>query len=145
MALIDLVTADPALDWEAIKRGIVTTLSETEIDDLREEATLRVAAKLRRWCRIDPDALTELDEALEVAILDWTRHLIFGLDAGAYRHVGSVKEGDTTVYFAGQSAKDAKNFFDSAIASILDYCGLGAIKKPKLKVVRQGPQDGAWA
>lgn len=133
----DTVFGDGFVVYGDVIAGISTSLDEDAINLLISEASKKVAGKLKSWCGIDAYAIPLPDDNLFSAVVDWTRSLIFNRDASAGGKISSLKEGDKTVRFEGNSEMISTGYLNSALDTLKDMCGAGAVRQPKLQIARR--------
>jgi hypothetical protein len=129
-----------------VERGIVTNLTDPEIEDIIVEATDQIEGLLDA-CGIDVDGFTEIPPLVRNGIIKWSRGLIFQRDSLATGgQIIRVKEGPVEVGYSSTSVRTSiSDYFDEARIDIATYCKRhGPLKRPRLRVTRQLPGDGAF-
>lgn len=121
-----------------VKRGITTTLDDPTITGLITEATEYVEGRLDQ-VGIDADTLTEIPLLIKSAIIWFSRYLVFGMDASAFRKTSMLQEGDVRITFSGNSQKDADALLGLSENAIDRYIGVhGRTRKVQFNVIQLG-------
>lgn len=132
-----LVFDSNVVEVDQVKRGISTSLSDTDIEGLIEEAACWAEGVLEA-CGIDTTKFETLPSLVKTGIVLYTRSLILDYDASAGTRFESMKEGSRSVKFATQSTRDIDTFRKRAMEAIDLYCRNNSSKRRvRLDVSRQ--------
>lgn len=140
-----LVFDSTVVTVDQVKKGISTTLSDDDIEDLIEEAACWSEGILEA-CGVDTTKFVSLPSLVKTAIILYTRSLIFDYDSSAGLRFTMMKEGSRQVKFASQTTKDNDSLRERSMGMLEIYCKNHSPKRRvRLGVARQKTDRGEFA
>lgn len=145
---LEIVLADisfgTAITADDIAAGVVTTLTDPEIEAIIAEATDDIDGMLDA-CGIDLSTFADLPKRVRSAIIAQSRAYVLSRDPGS-RVATELREGNRAIkYSTSNAGLSSEDYFDKARQAVEDFCHrYSQRKRPKVQVTRQLPGDGAF-